>query len=494
MADRNPNAASSQSRFTLSFKGVKDAATLPLLSKVRRTISKHGLLQKSDRVVVALSGGMDSMTLLHLLLSLKGEIGLSLYIAHLDHMFRGEASRRDADLVGQLAQELDLPATIRSVDVPRLRLDGKLSPQEAARQARYGFLLEVAALEGADRIALGHHLDDQAETVLINLLRGSGSRGLGGIPIKRGPFIRPLLEVSRREIEEHVHASRLPFLEDPSNREGGYLRNRIRFDLLPYLARAFNPRIREALAETADLLREDDTFLSRLAQEALAPLVLAHRERGLELSRPGLRELPCSLRRRVLREAVGMVRGGIYLLGGRRLAALEDLALFGRAGAGLHLGEEVVAAVEYEALVLRGEETGTERAEAFPLTIPGRTYVPTFGREVVTNVVKNQSWDFRAVARDVAFLDMAKVRPPLSLRSRETGDRFYPLGVGGQKKLQDFFVDAKVPRYERDRTPILVDSEKILWVVGLRIDERAKVRADTEQVLVVEARRVPHGV
>lgn len=483
-----------QAKFHLSFKGVKDATSSPLLSKVKRTITRHGLLQLGDRVVVALSGGIDSMVLLHLLLSLKIELDLHLHIAHLDHMFRGEKSRHEAYLIGQLALELGLPSTIGSIDVPKLQKEKGLSPQEAARQARHGFLVEVAEREKASRIALGHHLDDQAETVLINLLRGSGARGLAGIPIIRGSFVRPLLEVSRREIQGHAESFGIPYLEDPSNREEGYLRNRVRLELLPYLARVFNPKICEVLAETADLLREDDAFLSNLTQETLFSLILSHEEKKVHLSLPGLKELPAALRRRAIRETVRIIRGDILPPTGRLIAALEDAVLKKKTGAQIPLGKGMVAVFHHDELVLKRGEERPKRMEVTNLALPGRTYIPAIEREIVTEIIENQGLEFKQVPEGTALMDFEMVRPPIYLRSRRKGDRFYPLGLGGQKKLQDFFVDCKVPRHKRDLVPILVDSEKVLWVVGMRIDERVRVRAETKQVLIVELKEAPYGV
>lgn len=481
-----------QAKFHLSFKGVKDATSSPLLSKVKRTITRHGLLQLGDRVVVALSGGIDSMVLLHLLLSLKIELELHLHIAHLNHMFR-EESRHEADLIGELVLELGLPSTICSIDVPKLQKEKGLSPQEAARQARYGFLVEVADREKANRIALGHHLDDQAETVIINLLRGSGTRGLAGIPIIRGSFVRPLLEVSRRDIQRHAKSFGIPYLEDPSNREEGYLRNRVRLELLPYLAKAFNPRICETLAETAEVLREDDTFLSRLTEEALSSVILSKGEGKICLSLPGLEGLPCALRRRAMRETVRIIRGDILPPPGRFIAALEDAVLKKKTGAQIPLGKGLVAVFHHDDLILKGGEERLRRIETTSLALPGRTYIPTIEREIVTKIVENRNLDFKKIPKGTAFMDFETIRPPIYLRSRREGDRFYPLGLGGQKKLQDFFVDCKVARHERDLVPILVDSEKVIWVVGMRVDERVRVKAETEQVLIVELKEAPYG-
>ncbi len=467
-----------------------------VLAQVQKTIARHAMLARGDRVVAAVSGGMDSMVLLHLLSRLREVWDLQLWAAHLHHGIRGEEADRDAACVREWAGRLQVGAIVERVDVPRLLRTGGRghSMQEVAREIRYRFLEAVADRVGASRIALGHHRDDQAETVLLNLLRGAGPRGLGGIPPVRERIIRPLIEVERAEIEGYAKAHDIPSVVDSSNTTDHYLRNRVRHHLLPLLAAEFNPRIARALATAADTVREEDDYLDARAREALAACRLPGSPMVLSLSL--LRALPLALRRRGLREAIAAVKGDLRECGLTHLRAVEEL-LAGEEGRGeVHLPGRVRLVRERERV--RVEVRGCEEPGASaPLFSP--VPVPDLQRGDVTVSAMGLRFRFRLLPpvfppEDVsawcALLDGGQGRSPLTIRPWRPGDRFVPLGMRGTKKLQDFFTDAKVPREERSRVPLLVSGERILWVVGHRVDDRARLRPASRTLLRVDASRV----
>lgn len=447
-----------------------------LLKKVQKTIARFGMLNPGERVVVAVSGGPDSMVLLHLLCLLQEPLALRLHVAHLDHGLRGEEGKRDAEFVRGWAEKGGLPSTIGRVEVRKM----KGSLQEAARHARYRFLEEVAKKVGASRIALGHTQDDLAETVLINLMRGAGLKGLAGIPPAReGWIIRPLIETSRQEVLAYAESQGVPFVVDASNLSGRYLRNRIRLKLLPTLAE-YNPRVVETLARAALILREEDAYLSTLAEAALSSLL-----KGEETALPilALEGLHPALRRRVLREAFFGV-SGLSLSWGKTLA-LEGLlqAPSGR----LSLPGGVVALREGERLIFarRGDPQGVEAV--YPIPLEGEMELPAFGLRLRFTLLPKEACDLKVASSFSAFFDSQRMEEPLTVRAWRPGDRFFPLGLGGRKKLQDFFVDLKIPRWRRHSIPFLLSRDQIAWVVGMRIDDRFKVTGETREVLKVEA-------
>lgn len=454
-----------------------------VLAAVRRAIKRYRLVQPGERVVVAVSGGVDSVVLLHCLLRLREEWSLALHVAHFDHRLR-ESSRQDARFVEELAASWDVPVTTRSWEGKGRR--GR-SLQAEARSARYRFLEETATLGGATKVALAHHRDDQAETVLLHLLRGSGLRGLRGmLPLREGRFIRPLLDVGREEIERYAKRHHLSFVEDPSNQNTRYLRNRIRWHLLPLLQREYNPAIARVLARMATSLAEDDDYLEGHAGEAFGATA-EHQGTRICMHLAALQGLAPPIRRRVLERALRSVAPGAHLTAAH-LRAVDSLTGPGEASVvTLPLGRKAWRSGKYLYLgVYEGELQSSVHVE---LRVPGETIIHEWGMRLDASIISHSMADIPGPDPDRAYIDWKQVRPPLEVRSWKPGDRFRPLGLQGHKKLQDLFVDAKVPREERRRVPVVVDQRGVLWVPGFRIDERGRIGRGTVQVLLLAIHR-----
>ena len=466
----------------------RDTAQM-LLAKIKRTIARYRMLAPGDGVVVAVSGGPDSVCLLSVLQELAQELSLSLHIAHLDHGFRGAQSAGEARFVEELARTLDLPATIEKADVPRYCAEHGLSAQAGAREVRYRFLERVARDTGCCRIALGHTASDQAETVLMRLIRGAGLAGLSGIRPMRESIIRPLIDATRDEVIGRLREKGLAYATDPSNLTPAYTRNRVRAEILPVLER-FNPSIVDTLAAAADLFREEDE-----AQEAAIGAVLSAvvQTQGsvVRIDRDAFLGLPAAHQKRVLRRSVeGSGRNGPDL---SAVQTEEALAFMRTAGSGrcLDLPCGLSLEREYGSFVLQPRKTAF--AVDLPLAVPGVAAVPEFSLEVETTVTGalpedpgpgNYLWQ--------AVFDYDKITLPLHLRNRRPGDVFQPAGMGGhRKKLQDFLVDSKVPRLLRDRVPVLATASDIVWVLGMRTDGRFLPGPATRRVVIVTARRIP---
>lgn len=465
-----------------------------LLEKVQQTIGRHQMLARGDTVVVAASGGVDSMVLLCLLLRLRVQYRLSLHVAHLDHGLRGSESADAALFVSRQCDAYQVAVTIARADGAALRDPPGGSVEAAARDLRYRFLERVADEQGATRIALGHHQGDQAETVLMNLIRGTGVRGLGGIPPVRGRIIRPLIECSREEIERFARTEGVRYVEDSSNYLPCYTRNRIRLKLLPELARRYNPRIVEALASTATIFEAEDALLSALAEEQLPAVVMARSSREVALSVSRLAALPAALRRRLIRRGVHLLRGDRPGLSVQQTLALERLLLSKGVRGALHAANGVRATKAGDRVTLSVEEDQSRGSfDAFALGVPCQTAIPGSSLRLQTELFENRAEVQLAADPWTAFLDADRAGKELVVRSWQPGDRFIPLGMSGQKKLQDFFVDLKVPRHQRQRVPLVVSAGEIAWVVGFRVDERFKVTDSTRRILRVCAAECGDG-
>ena len=459
-----------------------------LLQRVQRTIDRHRMLAPGEAVVIGVSGGVDSMVLLRVLLELRERYRLSVHVAHLDHGLRGAESAEAAAFVGRQCEAHEVPATITAADATALRDRPGGSLQNAARNLRYRFIERVADEQGATKIAIGHPRDDQAETVLMNLLRGSGTRGLGGIPPVRGRIIRPLIECSREEIEAYALHQGIPSVEDSSNHLLLYSRNRIRLHLLPELAKGYNPRVAEALASAAAIFAAEDALLTAMTDEQLPAMVILRSDRELVLSVPRASPVPTGLRRRILRRSAHLLRGDRPGLNFRQTLALERLLLSDKAQGVLHLSGGIRATKAGDRLILSLSEHGArDSGRPIRLAVPGQTELPTCSLRFRTDTLEGGTGGLLANDPWTALLDADRAGGELVVRFWERGDRFVPLGMRGRKKLQDFFVDARVPRDQRWTVPLVVSGGEIAWVVGFRVDERFKVTDSTQRILRVRA-------
>jgi len=488
-----------------------------LEQRVLRFIHDQRLLSAQSPLLVAVSGGADSVCLLHVLSDIKDELGTSLHIAHLNHKLRGEESDADAAYVAELAASLDIPVTVGERDVAALKKKRHISLEEAAREARYAFLAQTADAVGAGEAAVGHTADDHIETVLMHLVRGSGVKGLGGLKPRTEwrldgdevTIVRPLLEVSRWETAEYCRQHGLAVREDSTNLSLSPLRNRIRHQLLPLL-REYNPQINEALLRTARIADEDLGFIDERCSRLWVNI--AHKQGdAVTIDRQGLLKTPPVLRRYLLRMSIEKLAGDIKDI---ELRHIEDIMaiLTKPAGKRLDLPGGLVFATDYDRYIIsRGEETlspyPTLEGE-HTLKLPGETAIPGWRIEASIAEPSALTGNHKGDDDFTARLDYAKTGDKLTVRSRRRGDRFQPLGMSQPKKLGEFMIDSRIPQGWRDDVPIVSSPDSripqgwrddvpivsspqhIVWVVGCRIDDRAKVAGGTKRILRISFRRV----
>ncbi|MDD5450108.1 MAG: tRNA lysidine(34) synthetase TilS [Candidatus Omnitrophica bacterium] len=461
-----------------------------LLEKVRQTVARFNMLEKGDSVLVGVSGGPDSIALLYCLSALKKEFGLDLYVAHLNHMIRGASAKKDAMFVEDTAQRFKLPVIIESRNVPNLARACGFSIEEAARNARYDFYLSAASRSNAKKIALGHTADDQTETVLMRLLRGSGLLGLGGIPpvrrLENRVIIRPLIESYRKEIMDFLSKNHITYREDPTNSKPVYLRNKIRRKLIPFIEREFNLEIRRILNETAKNLRTDYEYLLAVAQRKMKKYA-RYSKTGARINISFLKEPP-ALRRMIVREAVRKVKGDLNSVTYRHWESLSGL-LIGKSAWSLNLPGVVVKKEKNNLIFCRpgaDKKTTVSLKGPYQLMVPGKTELQGFGSAIEARFIKNPSRLKYKKSKSEEYFDFKKLKPPFYLRFRKTGDRIMPLGMERYKRLKQLFIDEKIPVSRRDNIPILFSRDKLLWVCGVKRSGHAKIDARTKTALMLK--------
>lgn len=495
---------------------------MSILKQVRSTILDHHIFSSGETVVVGVSGGPDSLTLLHVLRQLSLELAITLHVAHVNHKIRGENSDADAAFVSETAEAWGLPVSTKEVEVPEYAAERHLSLEEAARVLRYRFLAEVARKAGARAVAIGHNADDQVETVLMHLLRGAGLAGLRGMgyvsPYPYGDeekpgdtstivLARPLLDVQRSEIEAYSRENGLEPRIDESNLDKSIFRNRLRLEVLPYLEQ-LNPNLRQVIRHSAHVLSDDYDYLNAMTLQAFSRVLIP--ERGettayhlarFVFDRERWRALPPSLQRSTLREAVKRLRRGLRNINWTHIEDARHVAIEKGAGSEAILPQGLTVIVGYDDITV-GETVSMPNIPmvhggGIRLKVGETHDLPDSGWQVkIEAFTRNDGAPEELVGTGRnpwrAEFDAHTIRGELALRTRRPGERFEPRGMGGHhKSVHEYMIEEKIPRQVRDLLPILADEEKLLWVCGYRTDRRAQVTSRTQKVISLEFFRLP---
>jgi tRNA(Ile)-lysidine synthase len=440
-----------------------------MLSAVKKTIKKYEMLKPGERVVLGVSGGADSVGLLHAL-SEMGEYELDIIVAHLNHGIRGEEAERDKVFTEKMAKGMNIKFESASVDAPAYRKKYGLTLEEAARALRYKFFEEIRDKYKADKIATAHTLNDQAETVLIRLIRGSGLTGLSGIPpVTEDSVVRPLIETSRGEIEEYLQAKGIKWIEDTTNELRTFSRNRIRLELIPKLTE-YNPQVIETLARTSDILRIQDDFVKREGQKRFKRIF---EKRGSELKGDlkKYKRLHAAMRLTVMRSALDELNEGLKNVSSVHLISADEFLLSDKTSGEAEFPGGVVIAKGHDSFLVTTRE-GLDREFSYSIPSSGKWTFEEF--EVEIKKVKTDNLEEKN--EEIAFFDPDSVQFPIEVRSFQEGDRFIPLGMKGKKKVKKYFIDSKVPRFLRKRVPIFISGNRIMWLGGMRMDERFRIK------------------
>jgi tRNA(Ile)-lysidine synthase len=453
--------------------------------KVIYTIETNKMINCGDGIVVGLSGGPDSVCMLHILNSLRQLYDIRLYAVHLNHMIRGEEADRDEQYAREFSNQLGIPFISRSIDVPSFAAEHQMSEEEAGRYQRYKLFEEIAQKVGAKRIAIAHNMNDQAETVIMHFLRGSGISGMGGIrPIRAGRYIRPLIYCTREEIEAYCSEQGLSPMHDSTNSEDIYARNKLRLELMPYLQNNFNPNIIECISKAADLARQDDDYLN---SRALIELEKIKKKDGISVSEFNL--LHISIKRRIIRLVIEKAKGSLDNIESKHIEDCIDIISKGRTGKCISLPDGVICRIQYDCFQILKRNI----IEDFQYSLPdsGIVYVNEADMMVSTRLFRKKDGQFFD-DRFIKYFDYDKIGNGLIIRNRRNGDYICPKGMKGTKKLKDYFIDKKVPSDKRQSALIIAAGSEVLWLIGMRDTRNYKIDEVTENIIEIKLERCKH--
>jgi len=452
------------------------------------------MLQGHERIAVAVSGGPDSTALLTFFSALRKKLSLRLFCIHVNHGLRGIESDEDAGLVGKYASSCGIPVRILNCSAMEYSSRHNLSIEHAARKLRY-LLLEKHARElGATRVATAHHLDDQAETVLMRIIRGTGVSGMYGIhPVREELYIRPFIEVTRKEIMAYVKDRDIPYRTDSTNEQCLYFRNSVRHRLMPLMLE-YNPSLRERLWSLSQILHDDDTLLSAFTEKYFRQCCTVI-DNSVNIDTDTASALPMALKRRLIRKAFESLQGNLLEVDFSHVERVVEL-MTGPVGNRINLVNSVNARKGYGSLIITDENTVPSLPRTPPgeihLNIPGQTVLDKWNISVTASLEtrKEFSLSFPLSCQEV-LLDADKVTMPLLVRSRKDGDRFSPIGMKGTKKVKDFFIEVKIEQEKRNHVPLVIDGKgNIVWIAGYRLDERFKVTDETGYLLRLKINKI----
>lgn len=428
-----------------------------ILDTIKKTIVRNGLISSGDSVLIGLSGGADSVCLTHVLWSLKEELGITLYTAHVNHGIRHEEADSDEKFVRSFSDLLGIECFVKKIDIPEIAKRDRVSEEAAGRCARYGYFEQLCKSRKITKIATAHNKNDSVETVLMNFSRGSALNGLCGIPYRRADIIRPLLDITRADIEAYCSENKLKYVTDSTNLKNDYTRNKLRNVIIPMIQQELNPNLVNTISKNSVLIREDNEYLESRAKEIYQKNVS---DNGIMIS--VLNETDISLRRRVVRYMLDSVYDGLCNI--YSVYVDDILSIIGKqSGTVINLPDSVTARNEYGKLIIERQKPQVS-AFFYDIKVGDFLYIPEINAKVSVKAVKT-------VQNDGALYFSGEDISKITVRSRKSGDSFLPQGMSGTKKVKEYFIDKKIPRCERNKIPVIEINGKIA-AVGNRYDSR----------------------
>ena len=460
-----------------------------IFEKVLSTINKHELIQNGDKIVVGLSGGPDSVCLLHILSRLKDKFDLEIYAAHLNHQIRGIEAQKDAFYISKLCEEMGITFFIKSINVPEYCEKNGVSIEEGARKLRYEMFYEVKNNTRANKIAIGHNLNDQAETILMRIMRGTGLQGLKGIEyIRDGVIIRPILDIERSDIEKYCEQNNLNPRIDKTNLESIYTRNKIRLELIPYMKDNFNSNIIESIARMGNSLRSDNDYIEN---ESLIKFkeVSNINDDSVEINLSSYINLHNSIKVRILRNSIKHILGDTNFIDQRHIDDIIDLEDESKIDKVINLPRGIFVYRKKNSIILTNKEIVIEEIE-FCYNIPSNGFIKIKEIDTIieTQVVSINKYKTSKSDKSCKWFDFNKIKGGIVVRNRRSGDKIKL--SGGSKKVKDLFIDIKIPKEDRCKIPIIADSQGILSVGDFRNSEDYKIDEKTKEVLKVSFKKL----
>ncbi len=457
-----------------------------MITKVLDAIKKNDMIKNGDSIVVGVSGGPDSVCLLHVLWKLRQELNIRIAAVHINHMLRGSESDRDEDYVKSLCRRLEIELQSLCIDINKVSKERNQSLEETGRDERYRHFGIIADNIGANRIAVAHNKNDQAETVLMNIIRGSGLDGLKGMDYIRGRIIRPLLDVERSEIETYCAVNKLNPITDSSNLDNVYSRNKIRLNVIPYIDTLFDCNLVKSIDRMNRLIKDDIDFIDNKIKKMYYTAVLRKESEEVELLLGKIKDMHAAAKRRMIRKAINEVKGNVKGIESKHIENVLEMMDNGRVGCKLCLPGIKIGRTYDSIKFYKNEKQHDTFNYIAGLKIPGNTEIGD-GRHLIEAAIIS---DFNISehkpvkgSSKVQFFDYDKLPEGINIRKRKEGDYFKPINSKGSKKLKEFFIDSKIPREIRDSIPLVAKESEIIWIVGYKISDKFKVTENTKRVL-----------
>lgn len=456
-----------------------------MFDKVVQTINENSMFCVDDKVIIGVSGGPDSMCLLHVLNSMKDKLKINLVVAHVNHCLRGEEADKDHDYVKEFCNKLNIDFYAIRVDINKLSKDKGISSEMAGRVARYEFFENIKNKIGAQKIAIAHNANDQAETILMRIMRGTGISGLVGIkPIRNSIFVRPLINISREEIEDYCKKNNINPRIDMTNFQSIYARNKVRLELIPYIKENFNKDIVMTLNRLSDTVRIDNDYLEYVSMKKYKLCCKEEKEKVIVYKRGFLEHK--AIVTRIIRRAVSYLTGSTYNFEKKHILDIINIQKHDT-GTALDLPNNIKVYNNYgDIIIYLNDKKDIQDVNEYELFIGKDNIIPTKTIKISLRVVDKSEKIKFGENNFIKYFDYDKIKDKIILRYRKKGDRFTPLGMSGSKKLKDIFINMKIEKSLRDKIPLICFNNEISWIVGYRVSNQFKVDENTKEILEIK--------
>ena len=456
--------------------------------RFKDNLNNNKLINNKDKLLLGISGGPDSLTMLDLFYKIKDEYDLELIVFHLNHLFRKEAEK-EAVFVKNFCKKRNIECVIKKFDVPAYVKEKNLSPEEGAREIRFKYLKNIYDKKKIDKICLAHNKDDNIETILFNIFRGSGTRGLIGIKssidLYEMKIIHPLLIFYRSEIIDYCKINDLSPVFDPSNESDLYSRNRIRNNILPMIEDQINPNVKNSLIRLSNVISEDYNFIDNYSENLLEKILIEKNKNKYIFNLDKLKKLHNAIIKRIFNKVLFEIKGNIDNFYYKHYNYIIEFIKNNKTGDILELPDNIKLKISYNKLFVYKGIIENNKPYEILIDSDGSYKLP-FKQRINIEIV-NEKLDWKDYQDDnICLVDFEEIKFPLKLRNRKDGDKFIPLGMSGHKKVKDFFIDRKVPDYLRDKIPILFNNDgSLIWICGYRMDDRFKIKKSSKKILLI---------
>jgi len=458
-----------------------------IVKKIEENIKEYNLIKEGQNVLIGLSGGPDSVMLFYGLIELNKKLNFNFYAAHINHLYRGEDADKDEEFVRQLCGKFNIKLYVKRQNASILAKEKKITEEEAGREIRYGFFNKILKELGNGIISTAHNKNDQAETLLQRIIRGTGVEGLMGMNYKDKDIIRPLLNVNKKEIINYLKINNLDYCIDKTNMQAIYGRNKIRLELIPYIEKKFNKNFQDTLFRMSENMKDDYKIINQESEKKFLQCLISKDKAKITLDIDSLKNYPKGIRNRILRNSIEDIKGNKVDVERKHIDYLDGFMLKKETGKSIDLGDKVVGEISYGKLIIRNKD----KIKDYVYNLEkGFVFIEEINKKIIINHDGNNKISKN---NNSISIDSDKVKGQLKVRNRKNGDKFQPLGMKGNKKVKDYFIDKKIPVRLRDKIPLICDDENIIWIVGYRMNHNYRITDKTQNIIKIKIMEVEDG-